>query len=160
MPADLDRIVAIHEAGHAVAAIRAGLVFERVTAHPNEDLELDGSLDWPELHGNLQIVMPPPTLAVVLLAGACAEAKVRGLRFERVFSGVGALNDREALSHLPLSDEEFIKATQETQALVERDWPAIEFIAAELDAGYELDFDEAADVVAAHDENRLESFTW
>jgi hypothetical protein len=98
MPADLDRIVAIHEAGHAVAAIRAGLVFERVTAHPNEDLELDGSLDWPELHGNLQIVMPPPTLAVVLLAGACAEAKVRGLRFERVFSGSSNATGRRSSS--------------------------------------------------------------
>jgi hypothetical protein len=155
MPESLDRVVAFHEAGHAVAAIRAGLVFDYVSAIPNEEFARDGELTWPEMHGAIEIVMPPETLAVVLLAGACAEAKLRGLRFDRVFSGEGALDDRAGVAGLGLSDAQFIAASRETQTLIEHDWLAIEVVAEELEAGYDLNFDEVAEIVAAQDAGEL-----
>jgi len=38
------RITAIHEAAHAVIAVRLGLVFDHVTTVPDERLGTDGAL--------------------------------------------------------------------------------------------------------------------
>jgi hypothetical protein len=123
-------ITAIHEAGHAVAAIRAGLVFENVSVLPDESLETDGALYWDPLHDEL--VMPAELLAVVLLAGPCAEARERGLRADRMFDGVAATQDREAMATLGLTEQQFIAASREALSLVERDWPLIGQVAEEL----------------------------
>ncbi len=149
-------ITAIHEAGHAVAAIRTGLVFDVVSAIPDDERQLDGALDWIDLHTEVAIVMPREALALVLLAGACAEAKLRGLRFDRVFSGVGAMDDRDAIASLMLSPEQFLAVSRDVVALVEQDWAAIERVARELEAGAELDYDEVEELVVRCDEERDE----
>ena len=111
---EISRITAIHEAAHAVAAIRAGLVFDTVSALPDEQHELDGALYWTELQDSGELAMPPELLAVVSLAGPCAEARVRGQRFDRMFSGVAATDDRESVAALGLSEEQFVAACRET----------------------------------------------
>ena len=97
---DVAWITAVHEAAHAVAAIRAGLDFENVSAEPDEAHELDGALYWTEIQDSGEIVMPPELLAVVSLAGPCAEARLRGQRFDRMFLGVAATDDREAVANV------------------------------------------------------------
>ncbi len=148
---DISRITAVHEAAHAVAAIRAGLVFDHVTAVPDEEHGLDGALHWMELHDQVGLTMPPELLAVVLLAGPCAEAKLRQLRFDRVFAGEAALEDRESVAGLGLSDTQFVAAGRDALALVERDWPAIERVAQELENGGSLDFDQVEALVVSSD---------
>jgi len=143
------RITAVHEAAHAVAAIRTGLVFETVSAVPDEAREVDGALYWHALHDQVDVVMPRELLAIVLLAGPCAEAKLRNLRFDRVFAGEAATDDRAAVASIGLSDEQFIAAGRDAMALVERDWPSIERVARELEAGDSLTFDEVEAMVAA-----------
>jgi hypothetical protein len=146
------RITAIHEAGHAVAAVRTGLVFDVVSAIPDDERELDGALDWIDLHSGVEIEMPREALALVLLAGACAEAKLRGLRFDRVFSGVGAMDDRDALAGLMLSPEQFLAVSRDVVALVEQDWAVIERIAGKLETGAELDYEAVEAIVIEVDE--------
>jgi len=146
---NLSEITAIHEAAHAVAAIRVGLPFEHVSAVPDEDEETDGALYWIELHDELGLTMPPEALAVVLLAGPCAEARLRGLRFDRVLAGEGATDDRDSLSTLGLSDAQFIAASRDVLALIERDWPAIERVADALMSGRPLAFVEVEGIVEA-----------
>jgi hypothetical protein len=148
---DISRITAIHEAGHAIAAIRAGLVFDTVSAVPDESHELDGALYWDELQESGEIVAPPELLAVVLLAGPCAEARERRLRFDRIFSGVGATEDRESMATLGLSEDQFVAAVHQTADLVERDWKLIERVADELLVGARLTFEEVEDIVDASD---------
>jgi O-succinylbenzoate synthase len=143
------RITAIHEAAHAVAAIRAGLVFDFVTAVPDDELELDGELHWTDLTASGTVVESPHLHAVVLLAGPCAEARERGLRADRVFSGVAAAGDREAVASLGLSEDEFLAATREALALIEKDWAVIERVAAELERGYDLEFEDVEEIVNA-----------
>jgi hypothetical protein len=145
------RNTAIHEAAHAVAAIRAGLVFDQVSALPDETLELDGALYWTELQESGELAMAPELLAVVSLAGACAEAKLRGVRFDRMFQGVGATEDRESVASLGLTEQQFIAACRETVELVDRDWELIEEVADELEAGNRLSFDEVEAIVTAGD---------
>jgi hypothetical protein len=145
---NVTRITAIHEAAHAVAAIRAGLVFDFVTAIPDDDLELDGQLHWTDLTADGTVVESAHLHAVVLLAGPCAEARERKLRADRVFSGEAAAGDREAVASLGLSEEQFLAATRDALALVEKDWPAIERVAAELEQGYDLEFEEVLELVA------------
>jgi hypothetical protein len=147
--AEISRVTAIHEAGHAIAAIRAGLVFDTVSAVPDESHELDGALYWTELQESGEIVAPPELLAVVLLAGPCAEARERRLRFDRIFSGVGATEDRESMATLGLSEDQFVAAVHETAELVERDWKLIERVAEELIAGSRLTFAEVEDIIDA-----------
>lgn len=142
-----DWIVAIHEAGHAVAAIRAGLVFDQVSVLPDESLEIDGALYWNE--SDAEVVMPPELLAVVLLAGPCAEARERGLRADRMFEGVAATQDREAMAVLGLSEQQFIAATKEALAIVERDWALIEQVAEALENDERLDYEEVESIVDA-----------
>jgi hypothetical protein len=141
---DIERVTAIHEAAHAVAAVRMGLVFERVSAVADEERDIDGALDWMEIHDQLELEMPREALAIVLLAGPCAEAKFRRLRFDRVFSGVAASDDRAAIATLGLSTEEFLVASGDVRAFVDEDWTSIERVADELERGRDLDFDEVA----------------
>jgi hypothetical protein len=143
------RITAVHEAAHAVAAIRTGLVFETVSAIADEARDVDGALYWHTLHDQVDLVMPRELLAIVLLAGPCAEAKLRNLRFDRVFAGVAAADDRAAVASIGLSDEQFIAASRDAMALVDRDWPSIERVARELAAGDTLGFDEVEAMVEA-----------
>jgi len=142
-------ITAIHEAAHAVAAIRTGLPFERVSVVPDDADETDGALYWIELHDQLGLTMPPEALAVVLLAGPCAEARFRRLRFDRVLAGQAALDDRDALSTLGLSEAQFVAASRDALALIECDWPAIERVANALNRNRTLRFDEVASLVEA-----------
>jgi hypothetical protein len=148
---EITRNTAIHEAAHAVAAIRAGLVFDQVSALPDETLELDGALYWTELQESGELAMAPELLAVVSLAGACAEARLRGVRFERLFQGVGATEDRESIATLGLTEQQFVAACRETVALIERDWALIERVADELEAGARLTFDEVDAIVIDED---------
>lgn len=134
-----------------MAAIRAGLMFDQVSALPDETLELDGALYWTELQESGELAMAPELLAVVSLAGACAEAKLRGVRFDRMFQGVGATEDRESVASLGLTEQQFIVACRETVDLVERDWELIEDVADELEAGNRLSFDEVDAIVSAAD---------
>ena len=134
-----------------MAAIRAGLVFEQVSALPDETLELDGALYWTELQESGELAMAPELLAVVSLAGACAEAKLRGVRFDRMVQGVGATEDRESVAALGLTEQQFVNACRETVDLVERDWRLIERLADALEAGSQLTFDEVDAIVADAD---------
>ena len=142
-------ITAIHEAAHAVAAIRAGLVFDVVSALPDEQHELDGALYWTELQDSGELAMSPELVAVVSLAGPCAEARVRGQRFDRMFQGVAATDDRESIATLGLTEEQFVNACRQTMSLIERDWALIERVAARLESGGRLSFDEVAELVDA-----------
>lgn len=148
---EISWITAIHEAAHAVAAIRAGLAFETVSAEPDEAHELDGALYWTDIQDSGEIVMPPELLAVVSLAGPCAEARERGQRFDRMFLGIAATDDREAVAALGLSEAQFLEACRETIELVEQDWALIERVAQELMSGGRLSFDEVDAMVAAED---------
>ena len=141
---EISRITAIHEAGHAIAAIRAGLVFDTVSAVPDESHELDGALYWTELQESGEIVAPPELLAV-----PCAEARERRLRFDRIFSGVGATEDRESMATLGLSEDQFVAAVHETAELIERDWKLIERVAEQLIVGTRLTFAEVEDIIDA-----------
>ena len=94
--------------------------------------------------------MTPELLAVVLLAGPCAEARVRGLRVDRVFSRRRrASDDREAIAELGLGADAFVAASVEALALIDKDWPVIEKVAAALEQGYDLEFEEVEAIVDA-----------
>lgn len=142
------RVTAVHEAAHAVAAIRSGLVFKHVTAIPDEYEETDGALHWGDLQASGDLEMSADLLAVVLLAGPCAEARVTNREVDEVFSDEEATDDRDAIASLMLSEDAFVKASLEALALVERDWPLIERIADELLEVDELDYTEVEALVA------------
>jgi hypothetical protein len=89
---------------------------------------------------------------MVTLAGPCAEARLRRLRPDRVFAGVAALDDRESVAQLGLSEQQFMAVSHDALDLVERDWPVIERIAAALEAGGTLSYDEVAALVPDPDE--------
>lgn len=142
------RITAFHEAAHAVAAIRAGLIFKHVTVIPDEYEETDGALHWSDLHASGDVEVSPELLAVVLLAGPCAEARATNREVDEVFSDEEATDDREAINSLMLSADTFMKAGVEALALIERDWPLIERIADALLEYDELDYEEVEAMVA------------
>jgi hypothetical protein len=144
------RVTAVHEAAHAVAAIRAGLVFKHVTAIPDEFEETEGALHWSDLHTTGGMEMSPELLAVVLLAGPCAEARLTNREVDEVFSDEEASDDRDAIAELMLSADAFLSASTEALALVERDWALIEQIADELLEVDELGYDEVEALVLTH----------
>ena len=144
------RITAIHEAAHAVAAIRAGLVFKHVTAIPDEYEETDGALHWSELEAAGDIEMSPELLAVVLLAGPCAEARLTRREVDEVFADEEATDDRDAIAGLMLSADAFLNASTEALALIERDWLLIEQVADELLEVDQLGYDEVEALVLTH----------
>jgi hypothetical protein len=129
------QITSIHEAGHAVTALRLGLVFDHVTAVPDDYAETDGALHWTELHTADGLEISPELDAVVLLAGPFAEAKLLRISLDEVLADEAAGEDREALATLGLSDAQFISASREALAMIEREWPAIERVARELQDG-------------------------
>jgi hypothetical protein len=51
------------------------------------------------------------------------------------------------VASLGLSDEQFITASRDALALIERDWVLIEHIADELELGRVLDFEEVEAIV-------------
>ena len=140
-------VTAIHEAAHAVAAIRAGLVFNHVTAIPDEFEETEGALHWSDLQASGDLEVPPELLAVVLLAGPCAEARVTRREVDEVFTDEEAADDREAIAGLMLDQDQFVAASVEALALVERDWTIIERIADQLLDVDVLDYEDVAAMV-------------
>jgi hypothetical protein len=147
----ITRSTAIHEAAHAVAAIRAGLIFDHVTAVADLERELDGALHWTDLQASGEVAMSPELVAIVLLAGPCAEARAMRRRVDHVFAGEAAADDRESMASLALDEARFLAASRDALALIERDWPAIERVASELAKGRRLGFDEVAAIVVAED---------
>jgi hypothetical protein len=145
------RVTAIHEAAHAVAAIRAGLVFDTVSATPDGEEDVDGALYWTELQNSGDVVMAPELLAVVSLAGPCAEARLQRRRADRVFAGFAAGDDREAVATLGISEAQFITAYREAAELIERDWLIIERIADELTTIEYLTYEEVEAMVVEAD---------
>jgi hypothetical protein len=145
------RITAVHEAAHAVIALRLGLVFDHVTTVPDEREETDGALHWTELQSAGDLEIAPTADAIVLLAGPFAEARVTGSSLHEVLADDPAGEDREALATLGLDDDEFVAASREALALVEEDWPAIERVADALLDRDTLDFAEVEALVAAGD---------
>jgi hypothetical protein len=143
-------ITAIHEAAHAVAAIRAGLVFKHVTAVPDDLEETDGALHWSELQASGEVEVSPELLAVVLLAGPCAEARITQRDVDEVFADEEAADDREAIAALMLDADRFLAAGREALAVIDRDWPLIERIADELMDVDLLEYDEVEALVLAH----------
>lgn len=142
-----DEVTAIHEAAHAVVALRLDLVFDEVSVIPDEDLETDGALHWIDLHGTGELEIDAESVAVVLIAGPCAEARFRKLRVDRVFMGEAALNDRMSIAELGLSEDEFVAATREAIEHVEADWSTIQRVGAVLVERGRLTFDEVAALV-------------
>lgn len=142
------RVTAVHEAAHAVAAIRAGLVFKHVTAIPDEYEETEGALHWSDLQASGDIEMSAELLAVVLLAGPCAEARFTRREVDDVFSDEEAADDRDAIAGLMLSTDAFLSASMEALALIDRDWTLIERVADELLEVDELDYLEVEAMVA------------
>jgi ATP-dependent Zn protease len=145
------RVTAIHEAGHAVVALRLGLVFDHVTTVPDDHAETDGALHWTELQSAGDLEIAATADAIVLLAGPFAEARLIESTLHEVLAGDAAGEDREALATLGLDDDEFVAASRDALALVEQDWPAIERVADALLEYETLDFDEVEALVAADD---------
>jgi hypothetical protein len=146
-----DHITAIHEAAHAVAAIRAGLVFDHVTAIPDDLGETDGALHWSELQASGDIEVSPKLLAVVLLAGPCAEARVTQRDLEEVFTDEEAADDREAIAGLMLDADAFLAASVQALELLDRDWPLIQRLADLLLQADRLDYSEVEAMMGAPD---------
>jgi hypothetical protein len=144
---DNDSITAIHEAAHAVASIRSGLIFDHVTAEPDDVLDIDGALHWSSLMVTGAMEAPAELVAIVLIAGPCAEAKYRKLRIDRVFMGEAALDDRMAIAELGLSEDEFLAATRAAIDIVDVNWPLIERVGAALLERGTLTFDQVAALV-------------
>ena len=58
------------KAAHAVAAIRAGLVFDHVTAVADPDEEIDGALHWTELQNSGDVAMSEASIRDGLAGGS------------------------------------------------------------------------------------------
>ena len=145
------RVTAIHEAGHAVVALRLGLVFDHVTTVPDDHAETDGALHWTDLQSAGDLEIAATADAIVLLAGPFAEARLIESTLHEVLAGDAAGEDREALAMLGLDDEEFVAASRDALALVEQDWPSIERVADALLEYDTLDFEEVEALVTGRE---------
>jgi len=130
-----------------VAAIRAGLVFDHVSAEPDLEEEIDGELHWTDLQSSGELETSPQMMAVVLLAGPVAEARALRRSVEYVFTDETAADDRESISSLALDEASFLAASREALALVEHDWPLIERVANALMNERKLRFEQVLDIV-------------
>jgi hypothetical protein len=148
MTAPQTRITAIHEAAHAVAALRLGLIFDHVTAVPDLEAETDGALHWTDLQSAGGLEISADIDAVVLLAGPFAEARLLDSTLHEVLAGDAAGEDREALATLGLDDEQFVAASREALELVQQEWPLIERVAQALLERETLDFAEVEALIA------------
>ena len=145
------RITAIHEAAHAVVALRLGLVFDHVTTVPDDDAETDGAMHWTDLQSAGDLEIAASADAIVLLAGPFAEARLTESTLHEVLADDPAGEDREALATLGLDDDEFVAASREALELVESDWTAIERVADALLECDTLDFAEVEALVGQDD---------
>ena len=143
----ISRVTALHEAAHAVAAIRAGLVFDHVSAEPDLEEEIDGELHWTDLQSSGDLEMSPEMMAVVLLAGPIAEARALHRDVEYVFTDETAADDRESIASLALDEVGFTAASREALTLVEHDWVLIERIANALLNERKLRYEQVLDIV-------------
>ena len=73
------------------------------------------------------------------------------MRFDRVLAGEGAMDDRDSIATLGLSDAQFIAASRDALALIDQDWPAIERVANALMSGRKLRLHEVETIVEAVD---------
>lgn len=140
-------ITALHEAAHAVAAIRVGLIFDHVSVVADLEQELDGELHWTDLHASGEVEMSPKLAAVVLLAGPVAEARALQRSVDYVFADEPAADDRESLASLALDEVSFLAASREALTLVEREWSTIERVANALMNERRLAFEQVLDIV-------------
>ena len=146
-PVTISRITALHEAAHAVAAVRGGLVFDHVSAIPDLEQEVDGELHWTDLHTSGDVEFLPEAVAIVLLSGPVAEARALQRSVEYVFSDDAAADDRESVASLALDAESFMAASREALKLVEQDWPLIEQVANALMNERKLRYEQVLDIV-------------
>jgi Flp pilus assembly protein TadD len=141
----IKRIVAFHEAGHAVAAELAGCGVARVF------IERDGTQRW---HGGVQLFprSRPAFLAYAtcLLGGVAAGHLATGAkRIVRRHAGPGAdlALLRDTARARSLDDDQVLlvlaRATHRAMLLLAYNWPAVEGLAEELVRGHSLDGEEA-----------------
>ena len=129
---EISELAAFHEAAHAVAAARIGLVFD------HEIGVGDRRTAWRSLMGDEQ-PWPKPMTAMVLLAGSIAEAHAARMNEGPNWGLAETDHSRNVLS---LTDEELGQAVHETLLLVEQQWTAIEGVAGQLLSGRRLTFDQ------------------
>lgn len=127
------RATAYHEAGHAVAAARLGLVFDTVTVVPDPTTGSLGSLEWHEDDDDDDDMrLPTGIRAIVVFCGPLAQARWRKRRLVEIWGANGASGDRHNMMLLGLSDDDFVRYLNDSVLLVYEQWSAIEQTAESL----------------------------